>query len=79
MGKYEDKKGRYYQIKGILLSDRDTNMAISLRFGYGILLGYSTKDNILFNSLNGDVNVDVSSIEIEFFDDLEEYPMNLFL
>ncbi len=78
LDKYEDKKGRYYQIKGILLSDRDIKISICLRVGYGILLGYSTKDNVLLNSLNNDVNVDVSNIKIEFFDEVEKNIMDLF-
>lgn len=76
--KYEQKKGRYYQINKILLSDKEIKTSISLRVGYGILLGYLTPNNVLFNSLNDSINVDVSNIEIEFFDDIEKDIINLF-
>lgn len=75
--KYEQKRGRYYQINGIMLSDMQIQMTISLRVGYGILLGYLTPNNVLLNSLNDNVNVDVSNIEIEFFDEIEKDIINL--
>ncbi len=77
-GKYEDKNGRYYEIKDIFLVTKDVKTPIALRVGYGILLGYSTKDNSLLNSLNNDVKVDVSNIEIRFFDEIERHIINLF-
>ncbi len=76
--KYEDKKGRYYEIKGILLLDEDIKISIILRVGYGILLGYSTKDNVLLSSLNDNVKVDTSNIKINFFDEIENNIMDLF-
>lgn len=76
--KYEQKKGRYYQINGIMLSDMGIKTTISLRVGYGILLGYLTPNNVWLNSLSDNVNVNVSNIEIEFFDEIEKDIINLF-
>lgn len=76
--KYEDKHGRYYEIKGIFLLYKNIRMPIALRVGYGILLGYSVKDNNLLSSLSCDVSIDVSNIEIKFFDNVDKRIIDLF-
>lgn len=77
--KYEDKTGRYFQIKGIILSYKDKNIPLILRVGYGLLLGYSTPDNSLLNSLeSNDFYIDISQLQVEFFDDITPKIITLF-
>jgi hypothetical protein len=70
LNKYEDKNGRYYAIKRIRLSDRETTKTLlALRVGYWIILGYSIENDSLLNLTNDRINIDTSNISIEFFDD----------
>jgi len=74
LNRYEDKKGRSFLVRGILVYDlsRDSFEEVILVVGYGILLGYSTPAAIL---INPDVaRIDVRSAHIQYFetDDLDK-------
>lgn len=76
INKYENQTGRYFAIKKIMLSNMDTaqNTFLTLKVGYGVLLGYSIEDESFINYSLDKINVDVSKINIEFFDnnDIED-------
>lgn len=67
LNRYEDKKGRSFIIKGILVNDRTINSftAVNLVVAYGILIGYSTPQ---VATINPDLeSIRATSLTIEFF------------
>lgn len=70
LNKYEDKRGRYFAINNIKINNINTSQStlITLRIGYGIILGYIIQNESFVNLHANQTSIDISSIHIEFFD-----------
>jgi hypothetical protein len=67
LNKYEDKKGRSFQVKGIVVWDKSLQnfVPVNIIVAYGLILGYSTPQA---SELNLDLDkIKITSMSLEFF------------